>query len=138
MPQEFSAGLIAFKRAETLKFLLLKYPGGYWGFPRGNVEEGENSRETAIREFKEETGLSQKKIFEGFKHRIEYFYRREGQTIHKDVVFYLAEAEEGDVKLAEHTGYGWFSFEEAMEKLKFRNNKEALEKASQFLNEYYQ
>ena len=31
---------------------------GYWGIPKGEVEEGEELLEAALREFKEETGLT--------------------------------------------------------------------------------
>jgi len=137
MPQEFSAGVIAFKRAETIKFLLLKYSKGYWSFSHGQIEEGENSRDTAIREFKEETGLGVAKVFDGFKEVVGIFYRKEGKIVHKDITFYLGEAEEGEVKLAEHADYGWFDFEEAMAKLQFKNDKETLKKANEFLNQYY-
>jgi len=137
MPQEFSAGLIAFRKAENVKFLLLKYPKGYFSFSRGAIEQGEDSRTAAIREFKEETNLEPLKVFEGFKELVGLFYRKEGKIIHKDITFYLAEAKEGEVKLTEHSDYGWFTFEEAMEKLQFKNDKEVMKKANEFLSQYY-
>jgi len=137
MPQEFSSGIIAFRRAETIKFLLLNYPNGHWGFSKGNMEKGESSRETALREFKEETGLEIEKMFEGFKEMIEFFYRKEGRIIHKDVTFYLGEASEGKVKLTEHDNFAWLGFEDALAKLKFKNDKELLEKAKKFLDNYF-
>jgi len=138
MPQEFSAGIIGFKRANGTKFLLLKYPKGYWGFSHGMIERGESSHDAAIREFKEETGLGLKKVFEGFKEISEFFYRKEGKVVHKEVTFYLGESEEGEVKLTEHTDYGWFSFEESSEKLQFKNDKEILKRANDFLTKYYE
>ncbi len=137
MPQEFSAGFVAFKKAENIKFLLLKYPKGYWGFSHGMIEKGESSYDAAVREFKEETGLEIKKIFEGFKEISGFFYRKEGKIVHKEVTFYLGEAEEGEVKLTEHSDFGWFSFEEATEKLQFKNDKEILKKANDFLLQYF-
>jgi len=137
MPQEFSAGIIGFKRAETLKFLLLKYPKGYWGFSHGQIEKGESSRDAAIREFKEETGLDIAKMFDGFKEIIEFFYKREGKTVHKEITFYLGESKDGEVKLTEHTDYGWFDFDEALAKLQFKNDQEILKKANEFLIAFY-
>jgi 8-oxo-dGTP pyrophosphatase MutT (NUDIX family) len=136
MPQEFSAGIIAFREPQNPKFLLLKYTKGYWSFSRGGIEHGEDSRTAAIRELKEETNLEPAKIFDGFKETAGLFYRKEGKIIHKDLTFYLAEAKEGEVKLTEHSDYGWFTFEEAMEKLQFKNDKEILKKANEFLKKY--
>lgn len=66
MAKEISAGLIAYyfdNETKQFKFLLA-HPGGPYfknvkkfGFPKGQVEEGEDLKETAIREFKEETGI---------------------------------------------------------------------------------
>jgi len=46
------------------KYLLVKKPRIHhaWQFPQGGVEIGENCREAALREFKEETGANQIKI----------------------------------------------------------------------------
>jgi bis(5'-nucleosidyl)-tetraphosphatase len=39
------------------QYLVLENHGGYWGFPKGHPEMGETSKETAIREAIEETGI---------------------------------------------------------------------------------
>ena len=64
---KYSAGIIPFrinKETNELEFFV-GHPGGYWwknknywAFLKGNVENGENWQETALREFKEESGLS--------------------------------------------------------------------------------
>lgn len=61
-----SAGIIAYyfdKNSKQFKFLMA-HPGGpyfknskNYGFPKGQNEQNESLKETAIREFKEETGL---------------------------------------------------------------------------------
>lgn len=62
---EYSAGIIPFRRNEDgiLEFFV-GHPGGvgwqwrdYWAYLKGGVEENEKWEETALREFKEESGL---------------------------------------------------------------------------------
>ena len=47
--------------------LLLQYPQGHWDFPKGHVEEGDDSFiATARRELSEETGITDLKFIDGF------------------------------------------------------------------------
>ena len=45
---------------------------GHWGFVKGHVEDNETEKETALRELKEETGLSKVEFIEGFKEKTHY------------------------------------------------------------------
>ncbi len=129
--QESSAGVLLFRR--PLKFLLLAHAKGHWDFPKGNIEPGESEEQTALRELKEETGILHARLIPGFRERIEYFYRFQGRTVHKTVVFFLAESPLGEVKLShEHTGFEWLSPKEAGKKL-FPNSLIVLAKALDFL-----
>jgi 8-oxo-dGTP pyrophosphatase MutT (NUDIX family) len=132
--REISAGAVIFKRNERIKFLLLHYEAGHWDFVKGNVEKGEDMRETVLREIKEETGIDDISFMEGFERKISYFYKRERKTIYKEVTFYLAETKTEDVTLSyEHIGYDWLEFEEALERLTYKNAKETLKEAWKFL-----
>ena len=139
MLQESSAGLVVFKMEEGKpSFLLLRYDWvmtgfGHWGFPKGNIETGESEKDAAIRESEEETGLSSFRFVDEFMERVEYFYRRRGETIHKEVVYFLAETEEErEVKLSyEHQEYKWLDFEESMKHLSFDNEQKVLRKANE-------
>lgn len=136
MPREFSAGAVVFTKGPGgTRYLLLnsKYKSEYWDFPKGNVENGETPEQAAAREIAEETGITKVTFVPDFKEKINYFYRREGQTIYKEVVFFLAEAITLDVKISsEHAGFEWVTYEEAMKKLG-PNTKEVLEKANKIL-----
>ncbi|MBI2129874.1 NUDIX domain-containing protein [Candidatus Woesearchaeota archaeon] len=134
MPDETSAGAVVFRKDGETKYLLLQYRAGHWDFPKGNIEKGEEEKETAAREIKEETGIAEISFAEGFKERIKYFYRREGRLISKEVVFYLIETKQKEVKISfEHIGYEWLNFADALAKVTFKNSKEILKKANEFL-----
>lgn len=141
MPKEISAGAIIFRRNKKIKYLLLHYPSGrkgakfsYWDFPKGHIEKKESPKDTAKREVFEETGIEDLKFLEGFKQTIKYFFKDKQKTIFKIVIFLLAETKTKKVKISfEHIGYGWFSYQEALKKLNFKNSKELLKKADIFL-----
>ena len=128
---EKSAGIIIF---QGRKYLLLQYEAGHWDFPKGHIEKGESESEAALREAKEETGISGITLIKGFKEKISYYYKDEGKLIRKEVVFFLAKTKNVEVRLStEHTGFEWLPFSEALEKITFRNSKEMLKKAETFL-----
>ena len=134
MPQERSAGAIVFRRGNNTEYLLLHYETGHWEFPRGNIEKGETEHEAARREIREETGITDITFLDGFKETSVWFFRREGKTIHKEATYFLAETTQDNVTIShEHQDYIWLSFEQAMEKVTFKNAKEILQKAEAFL-----
>jgi len=60
---EIAAGILMYRRKPELEVFLV-HPGGpffknkdSWSIPKGLVEEGENLKDGAIREFSEETGI---------------------------------------------------------------------------------
>ena len=66
--------------------------------------------------------------------RIQYYFRVEGKTIFKTVVFFLAFTKKKEVKISfEHKGFVWLPFEPAMKKLKFANARKILQLAHKFL-----
>jgi len=137
--REISSGIIAFRRVLGQRLYLLlhyHYRGDYWDFPRGNIRKDETPKEAAIRETEEETGLSvnQLEIVEGFEEHARWFYRLEGQTVRKEVTYFLAETENENVKISEeHIGARWLSYEDALNLLQYKNSKKLLQKAEMFL-----
>lgn len=55
-PTTYSAGGIVINKNREI--LLVQEFGEYWGLPRGHVEEGEDALTAAIREIKEEAGIT--------------------------------------------------------------------------------
>jgi bis(5'-nucleosidyl)-tetraphosphatase len=133
--REKSCGAVIFSnKEEKTKYLLLNYAAGHSDFVKGNMEAGENERQTVVRELQEETGITEAQFIEGFKEIIAYFYRRQGMTVHKEVVFFIMESQTEKVQISfEHIGYIWLDYKLAMDKLTFKNAKDVLQKAHDFL-----
>lgn len=135
MIEETSAGIVLFRREDgTNLFLLLHYPSGHWDFVKGKMEPDESSHQTAIRETREETGITEIVFLDDFEEWIEYDFQFQGELVHKKVVFFLAETKTRDVKIShEHLGHTWMDYNAAMEKTTFDNAKTVLTKAQMLL-----
>jgi len=66
MSQKISAGLLMYRINNSQIEVFLGHPGGpfwknkdlgFWGIPKGELNDGEDTLEAAKREFKEETGI---------------------------------------------------------------------------------
>lgn len=115
-PPTLSAGVVVVRRAaDTWKYLLLR-AGGYWDFPKGMVEPGEDPLAAAIRETEEETTLI----------GLDFRWGRaciETEPYGKNKIarYYLAESKTGEVGLPvsaelghpEHDEYRWLDYETA-------------------------
>jgi len=149
MSVEKSAGAVVFRVQPTYRppapsarvpenkkilYLLLQYGLGHWGFPRGLIEEGESLEETARREIKEETGIKDLEFLPGFKETIKFFFKFREKNILKFVTYFLAKTKEEKVRLSyEHKDYVWLPYKRARERLTFKNSKEVLKKAHEYL-----
>ena len=96
-----------------------KYEG--WVLPKGTVEAGEEYKETALREVKEETGVSASII--KYIGKSQYTFNTPQDVVEKDVHWYLMMAD----------SYYSNKVYESYHLLKFSNEKQILEKA---YNEY--
>jgi 8-oxo-dGTP pyrophosphatase MutT (NUDIX family) len=134
---ERSAGAVVFhvegaeNRPQEIKYLLLL--STYWGFPKGLIEGGEDERAAAVREVREETGLVVA-LIEGFRQVDDYWYRRHDQRIHKQAIYFLAEAPDEQVTISwEHKEWVWLNLAQAMERLAFPGLRQVLASANEFL-----
>ena len=133
---ERSCGVVLFRKTNGgIKYLVLSNERGRWEFPKGHVERGESEERTARRELFEEAGISKVDLFEGFRQTFSYYFRdKEGRIVKKEVVFFLGETKDEDVKISnEHTGFKWVSFSEGLRVLSFKNSKELLKGADRFV-----
>ena len=135
MKEEVSAGIILFNDNKSRQFLLLNYPSKHWDFVKGKMENGETTYETALRETKEETGISDVEFLDGFEEEIEYYFRAENQDIHKKVIFFLGKTKTLDIILShEHLDFIWLDYDNALNKITYDNAKNLLKKSKEFLD----
>jgi 8-oxo-dGTP pyrophosphatase MutT (NUDIX family) len=137
---ERSAGAVVFYLSENdsaePEFLLLNYTAGHWDFPKGNIEYGEQEKEAATREIREETGITDVEFIDGYRMIIDYRYRHSKKLVHKEVVLFLARTWTRQVVIShEHIGFAWKNYKDAMEHLTYRNAKNILQAARDFLRE---
>jgi bis(5'-nucleosidyl)-tetraphosphatase len=123
---ERSAGVIPFRITEggplylVLHSATVRNPRAKWEFPKGGMENGESPRETAAREFTEETSLVDWSFREGFERSLSYTYLRRGRKVLKTVTYYLVEVNDDAplARSAEHVEdvaghwFHWGTFEQ--------------------------
>ncbi len=94
-PYQKSCGIVPVRivDGEPLYLLLnsglVRNPKATWEFPKGSMEEGESPIQTARRECREETGLTEVEVIEGYYALDGYNFRREGRRIQKRVAYFL-------------------------------------------------
>ena len=137
MIDERSSGAVIFSNNKELnksEFLLLHYASGHWDFPKGNIEDGEDEVQAAYREIFEETGIQNVNSVEGFRKKIQYYYRRGDILIQKEVIFYLAITNTKEITLSnEHIGYAWKDYMDAMNQLTYKSAQDLLTEVKIFL-----
>lgn len=137
--QKSAGGVIYQEREGRMYVALIATKGGVhpegerWGLPKGIVQRGEKSAQTALREVAEETGLKGEIVDKlGY---IEYWYRSPEDKIlyHKFVDFYLLEYRSGEVEKHdwEVEQARWFPIKEAIERISFDNERDILRKAKE-------
>jgi 8-oxo-dGTP pyrophosphatase MutT (NUDIX family) len=132
---QISAGGVAFRwvDSEPEMVIVSVKPKLRWQLPKGIVDPGESPEVTAVREVKEEGGVETERL--GLIETIEYWYRsvKNGKPVrfHKFVHFYLLEYRGGDVSNHDHEveEARWVSFDDAVEMLEFKSEREVTEKA---------
>ena len=136
---QISAGGVAFrwKDSEPEIAIVSVKPKLRWQLPKGIVDEGETPDVAAVREVREEAGLETERL--ALVETIEYWYRsvKYGRPVrfHKFVHFYLLEYRGGDVADHDHEieEARWVNFDEAIEMLEFKNEREVVEKARELI-----
>lgn len=134
MKMEESCGAVVFTRADDeIRYVLIRSLEGVYGFPKGHREPGESREQTALREIREEVGLSVS-LLPGFQAREDYPLP-EKPDIFRRVDYYLAAYEDQAIipQKEELSGYELCPFDEAMRLLQHESRRRILADAHAFL-----
>jgi bis(5'-nucleosidyl)-tetraphosphatase len=130
--EERSAGFVLYRCSEgqRLYLVLCHRNGGHWGFPKGHIEPEEDELVAARREITEETGIERLRPLPGFRATSTYRFARGPRSISKSVVYFLAEAETGRVRLSsEHSDAAWLAADDAKRRLTYAEGRRVLDEA---------
>jgi len=104
-----------------------------WGLAKGGIEAGESKEDAAVREVREETGLTAE--IEADLGDTKYMYVWDDIRIRKTVHFFLMRHTGGDVEDRddEMEEIRWFPLERAIKRAAYRGERDMLVKASELL-----
>ena len=133
MALELDGGSVVYQmRAKEPYYLLLKSAtSGFWGFPKGHLENTESALEAAEREIREETGIIAT-VDDRFYDVLNY---RVGENDKKVTLFTAKVPEDTVVRLQkeEISMAAWLDYAAARKRLTYLNLKQALDNADQYI-----
>ncbi|WP_236790345.1 NUDIX hydrolase [Amycolatopsis sp. GM8] len=100
-----------------------------WSLPKGHIEDGETLPETALREVKEETGISARVLSP--LGTIDYWFVAERRRVHKTVHHFLLEAVGGELsdEDVEVTEVAWVPIVDLETRLAYTDERALVRKA---------
>lgn len=126
---EVSAGGVVVRLIDGVEHVLvIRDPYRKWGLPKGHAEDGESPGQTALREVREETGLTDLRLGEELV-TIDWIFRASGRRIHKFTTFFLMYSELGDPVPEEREGISacqWVPLRVAHERISYDNASEVV------------
>ena len=133
-----SAGGVIFKKAGSgfdVALIAMKNKT-VWTLPKGIIDKGEMPEASAIREIKEETGLTGR-IIDSLGDKSYWFYLKdENAKCRKTVSYFLLQYIEGDIGdyCWEVEEAKWFAMDDAIKQVSYNGDREVLEKAMEKLD----
>jgi bis(5'-nucleosidyl)-tetraphosphatase len=130
-----SAGGVVFRRnAGRAEILLLKHESGKWMLPKGTIEPGETPEAVALREVREETGISRVRVVADLgEERYHFFWRAEDTYYDKTVRYYLLEFLGGEEPAPQgEEGFvacEWVGLDDALERITYKETREVVRRA---------
>jgi 8-oxo-dGTP pyrophosphatase MutT (NUDIX family) len=128
-----SAGGLVVEAGRIL--LISTQSGRRWQLPKGHIEMGETAEQAALREVREETGVTGRVVAP--LSEVEYWFVEKGaRRVHKRVDYFLLDyvcGSAADFDAAEVSGAEWFSWDEGIAKLSFDNERRVVLQAREIL-----
>jgi len=135
--KSFGVILILRSKNKEDRLLILQQVHGHWSFPKGHGEKGESSKETAVRELEEETGIKIGNIkFAELPVIVDrYTFELRGKLYDKTVEYFIAYTDSDKVTIQESEikDYKWVTFQEALDTFTFKETKGVLEIVKKYL-----
>lgn len=130
MKREFSAGGVVLRTYEGRREMAVVNPRrGVTALPKGHPDGDETLEQAAIREVREEAGLTVDPV--GKLGEVEYWYTLHGERVLKTVTFFLFEYRSGSTDDHDHevVSAGWLAIERAAKELSYKGEREMAAKA---------
>jgi len=130
MKKVVSAGGIILRRINNKVEMLLTYNSHFkmWVIPKGHIEKGETIKKAAIREIKEETGLTNFKLVSKLGVVTRPSKEHSGEIVDKDIHIFVFKTDSNvtPIPKEDYRKTEWFELLEGIDKIYFKPERDFL------------